>query len=96
MRVRMNTKIGGYRDGVEWPDPGECLDVPAHEAADLIANGYAKEASDADQDNAGDNDGDRSTAPTGDPAPEGDGNPAPTGEQVAVKPKAAPKARKPI
>lgn len=48
MRVQMNTKIGGFRDGVEWPAAGGVIDVPAHEAADLIANGYAKIEEDTD------------------------------------------------
>lgn len=54
MRVVMLTQISGFRDGVEWPPAGSALDVPAHEAADLIRAGYAKEATDA---------------PTPDPAP---------------------------
>ncbi len=58
MRVQMKTKIGGYRDGVEWPEKGGVIDVPAHEAQGLIANGYAEafdhepEITDADQDAA--------------------------------------------
>jgi hypothetical protein len=56
MRVQMKTKIGGYRDGVEWPAVGGTIDVPDHEAESLIANGYAAPASeetdDADQDAA--------------------------------------------
>lgn len=53
MNVTMLTKIGGYRNGLEWPERGGTIDVPDHEAADLIANGYAtpatatEEASDA-------------------------------------------------
>lgn len=47
MRVVMLTQISGFRDGVEWPSPGEPIDVPAPEAADLIHAGYAKEAPDA-------------------------------------------------
>lgn len=45
MLVEMTLQIGGTRDGVAWPPPGACIDVPDHEAADLIAAGYATEAS---------------------------------------------------
>lgn len=41
MQVTMRIAIGGYRNGQEWPAPGGTIDVPDHEAADLIANGYA-------------------------------------------------------
>lgn len=44
MLVRMLTTIGGHRNGVEWPRRGETLDVPDHEAADLIAARYAAPA----------------------------------------------------
>lgn len=44
MRVTMRTTFSGYRDGEPWPEVGQSVDVPDHEAADLIANGYAKEA----------------------------------------------------
>jgi hypothetical protein len=44
MRVVMNTRIGGFRNGEPWPEPGGVIDVPDHEAVDLIANGYASEA----------------------------------------------------
>ena len=48
MRVFMKTKISGFRNGVEWPPAGSAIDVPDHEAADLIHAGYAaKEAPDA-------------------------------------------------
>jgi hypothetical protein len=40
----MLRKIGGTRNGVEWPDVGGVLDVPDHEAVDLIAAGYAERA----------------------------------------------------
>lgn len=47
MIVTMKTQIGGYRNGEAWPPAGGTVDVPDHEAADLIANGYAEEANDA-------------------------------------------------
>lgn len=46
MLVRMKTRIGGYRNGEPWPAPGETIDVPAHEAHGLIANGYATQERD--------------------------------------------------
>lgn len=44
MRVTMKTRIGGFRNGQEWPAPGDHIDVPDHEARDLIAAGYAEAA----------------------------------------------------
>lgn len=44
MRVVMTTNIGGYRDGVPWPAPGDSIDVPDHEAVDLVVAGYARPA----------------------------------------------------
>lgn len=41
MRVIMLTKIGGFRNGEEWPDKGGVIDVPEHEARDLIQARYA-------------------------------------------------------
>lgn len=46
MLVRMKTKIGGYRNGAEWPNRGGTLDVPDNEGRDLVAAGYAEEARD--------------------------------------------------
>jgi len=40
-RVKMITRVSGTRDGVDWPPRGGELDVPANEAADLVAAGYA-------------------------------------------------------
>lgn len=48
MIVRMKTKIGGYRNGDKWPEVGGTIDLPAHEAESLIANGYATAAADSD------------------------------------------------
>lgn len=45
MLIEMRTRIGGYRNGEPWPEVGGTIDVPDHEAADLISNGYAKESS---------------------------------------------------
>jgi hypothetical protein len=66
----MRTKIGGFRDGLEWPDRGGYLEVPDHEGEDLIRAGYAKEA----VDEAPLEDGDEDAAPNGDGTPAEDGN----------------------
>lgn len=76
MRVEMLTQISGTRDGAEWPVAGGTIEVPDHEAADLITAGYAKEATDApDPEPAAaaepDEEGDEDAAvEEGDPAPE--------------------------
>lgn len=44
MNVTMIRKVSGTRDGVDWPDPGDSIDVPDEEAASLIDNGLAKAA----------------------------------------------------
>lgn len=41
----MKVQIGGFRDLEPWPAPGDTIDVPEHEAADLLAAGYAVAAS---------------------------------------------------
>ena len=41
-KVEMIVLISGARDGVDWPAIGESIDVPAPEAAELIANGFAR------------------------------------------------------
>ena len=41
-KVEMVVQISGARDGVDWPAPGGTLDVPEQEAAELIANGFAR------------------------------------------------------
>ena len=46
MRVEMIQHITGTRDGLEWPLKGGTIDLPDHEAADLIGAGLAKEATD--------------------------------------------------
>lgn len=44
MRVVMRWKITGTRNGDDWPDAGESIDLPDAEAADLIAGGLATPA----------------------------------------------------
>jgi hypothetical protein len=41
MRVRMIQHITGTRDGIEWPLAGGEIELPDHEAADLIGAGLA-------------------------------------------------------
>jgi hypothetical protein len=41
MKVTMRVQISGLRDGVDWPAPGETVDLPDDEAAELIARGQA-------------------------------------------------------
>lgn len=65
MLVEMKIQIQGARNGEVWPPPGGTIDVPDHEAADLIAAGYAKEATDANS--TGDTTGDDSTPGTTEP-----------------------------
>lgn len=48
MLVRMKTNITGYRNEEPWPEVGETIDVPEHEAEQLIANGYAEPATAAE------------------------------------------------
>lgn len=40
--VKMIQQISGTRNGVDWPAPGETVDVPEWEAADLVSNGFAE------------------------------------------------------
>lgn len=41
-KVEMAVRISGTRDGVNWPDIGGLLEVSSAEAAELIANGFAR------------------------------------------------------
>lgn len=43
-RVTMLARISGTRNGADWPPPGESIELPAIEAADLIRNYLAKPA----------------------------------------------------
>lgn len=74
MRVEMIQHITGTRDGVEWPLKGGTIDLPDHEAADLIGAGLAKEATGEAAPEAADaapEDGpDEAPAENGDAAPE--------------------------
>ena len=42
MRVTLTTFISGTRNGEAWPEVGSVIDLPADEAQDMIANGYAE------------------------------------------------------
>ncbi len=41
-KVTMNFQISGSRDGVDWPAPGDTIDVPPDEADSLVAQGLAE------------------------------------------------------
>ncbi len=42
MKVRMTANITGCRNGVNWPAPGEEIDLPDNEAAEMCAAKYAE------------------------------------------------------
>lgn len=42
MKVKMNTQLSGTRNGVEWPELGGTIDLPADEAEALAAAGLAR------------------------------------------------------
>ena len=41
--VRMRALISGSRNGKKWPKPGQTIEVPEAEAAQLIAQGIAED-----------------------------------------------------
>ncbi len=47
MKVTMQQKISGTRDGEEWPERGEEIDLPDDEAEALISQGAAVASKDA-------------------------------------------------
>lgn len=48
MRVVMVAKISGTRNGVDWPEPGESIELDADEAVQLLGAGLAKPAGDVE------------------------------------------------
>lgn len=40
-KVYLKVKLSGSRNGDEWPDVGDSIDVPDDEAAQLVATGLA-------------------------------------------------------
>ena len=46
MRVVMVAKISGTRNGVDWPEPGDSIEVDADEAVQLLNAGLAKPEAD--------------------------------------------------
>jgi hypothetical protein len=38
----MRSQIAGLRDGIDWPQVGDEIDVPDDEGAELCANGTAE------------------------------------------------------
>lgn len=65
--VRMAIKISGTRDGNDWPNPGQTIDVSPAEAADLIAGGYARPA-EQDETAVADTSGIETATPQGKPS----------------------------
>lgn len=51
-KVIIVRKVSGSRDGVDWPNVGESLDVPKEEAADLIGLGVARLEKDVEPEKA--------------------------------------------
>lgn len=45
-KVTMQVQVGGFRNGERWPPRGSSIDVPAAEADQLVANGYAVKGAD--------------------------------------------------
>jgi hypothetical protein len=70
----MTTHITGYRNGEPWPPAGGTVDLPDHEAADLIAAGYAEADTPGDIPARGDGgellDQEAHHAPTPEPGPD--------------------------
>lgn len=88
MLVRMKRHITGTRDGVEWPAVGGEIDVPDHEAADLIAAGHAEPA-DAPRPEAGED-----AAGNDDAAPADDADEAPAADAVNAETTKPTRARR--
>ncbi|MGV2950881.1 hypothetical protein ACNPM8_01695 [Glutamicibacter sp. AGC46] len=62
--VRMRALISGSRNGKKWPKPGETIDVPEAEAAQLIAQGIAA-APDRNESAVANIDTEKAVAPAG-------------------------------
>lgn len=95
MRVQMKQRIGGNRNGEAWPDVGETIDLPDHEAADMIAAGYCQEPNDED---VPDQSGDETASGSDDSSTGGSADGTAAGSEPAsteaVKPKAKKAAKK--
>jgi hypothetical protein len=44
LTIKMLAKITGTRNGIDWPEPGETIELPEAEAESLIASKLAKPA----------------------------------------------------
>lgn len=44
MNILMVARISGTRNGMDWPAPGEMVDLPDNEAAQLVRAGLGKPA----------------------------------------------------
>lgn len=90
MRVRMIQHITGTRNGEEWPLAGGEIDLPDHEAADLIGAGLAAQTEGAPDEAAPEPGPEAADEPDGEANSDGDADPADEPGEVAepVKPKA--------
>jgi|TARA_Y100000034_G_scaffold108415_1_gene138745 hypothetical protein len=41
-KVKMLVKLSGTRNGDDWPNAGDTLEVSKDESVNLVANGYAE------------------------------------------------------
>ncbi|MFE6817094.1 hypothetical protein [Streptomyces sp. NPDC057677] len=57
MRVRMKIKISGTRDGQEWPDRGDEIDLPDDEAEQLLRYNAAEAVTETEPDTTDEDDG---------------------------------------
>lgn len=63
MLVTMRYQISGSRDGEDWPAPGETIDLPDDEAAELVATGMAVAGKEAAAETATDGPAETAEAP---------------------------------
>jgi hypothetical protein len=50
MKIKMKVQMSGTRNGAEWPDVGETVDLPKEEAAKMCAAGMAIPVASKDED----------------------------------------------
>ncbi|MEK9524648.1 hypothetical protein MIU24_35595 [Streptomyces venezuelae] len=68
MRVRMKIKISGTRDGQEWPDRGDEIDLPEDEAEQLLRYNAAEAVTETEPDTTDEDEGEQEAEET-DPEP---------------------------
>jgi hypothetical protein len=85
----MTAHITGFRNEEPWPEVGETLELPDHEAADLIIAGYAEECDATET-----TERDEATAAQGDEDAGDDGDARPAVDGESTKPQARRTTRK--